>query len=84
MGAGSDCLKPKVRDNKNKNIEEDQKYDKDPYYSDGPFNNDNDIPNRKVIYGQNNRKNKSMYDAIFRFESINKLYHDDWTYTLYN
>ena len=85
MGAGSDCFRAKTKEYTNKNRrEEGENIEYEPFYSNGKSNDEDNIPIRKIIYGQNRANNKSMYDAIFRCESINKLYHDEWTYTLYN
>ena len=83
MGAGSSCSKPEVIEKPRKYREEEEQ-NFDPFYSNERINDNDNIPIRKIIYGQNNGNNKSMYDAIFRCESINKLYHNEWTYTLYN
>ena len=83
MGVGSDCCKVKVKEYKNPNEEEQNNYN-EPSYPNKSSNDEDKIPFRKIIYGQNRSNDKSMYDAIFKCESINKLYHDEWTYILYN
>ena len=84
MGTGSDCFNTKVREYDNKKREEGQNFEDEPFYSNKKSNDEDNIPFRKIIYGQNRANNKLMYDAIFKCESINKLYHDEWTYILYN
>ena len=83
MGVGSDCCKVKVKEYKNPNEEEQNNYN-EPLYPNKLSNDEDKIHFRKIIYGQNRSNDKSMYDAIFKCESINKLYHDEWTYILYN
>ena len=85
MGAGSSCLESKVIENQNRNREEEEpNYDREPYISNERVDDNDNIHVRKIIYGLNNENNRKMYDAIFRCESINKLYQNKWTYTLYN
>ena len=83
MGTGSDCCRVIVKEYKNQNEEEQNNYN-EPLYPNKSSNDEDKIPFRKIIYGQNRSNDKSMYDAIFKCESINKLYHDEWTYILYN
>ena len=85
MGAGGSCLESKVIENQNRNREEEEpNYDREPYISNERVDDNDNIHVRKIIYGLNNENNRKMYDAIFRCESINKLYQNKWTYTLYN
>ena len=83
MGVGSDCCRVKVKEYKNPNEEEQNNYN-EPLYPNKLSNDEDKIHFRKIIYGQNRSNDKSMYDAIFKCESINKLYHDEWTYILSN
>ena len=83
MGTGSDCCRVIVKEYKNQNEEEQNNYN-EPLYPNKSSNDEDKIHFRKIIYGQNRSNDKSMYDAIFKCESINKLYHDEWTYILYN
>ena len=83
MGTGSDCCRVIVKEYKNQNEEEQNNYN-EPLYPNKLSNDEDKIHFRKIIYGQNRSNDKSMYDAIFKCESINKLYHDEWTYILYN
>ena len=83
MGVGSDCCRVKVKEYKNPNEEEQNNYN-EPSYPNKSSNDEDELPFRKIIYGQNRSNDKSMYDAIFKCESINKLYHDEWTYILSN
>lgn len=73
--------KPNVGKIEDENFNPEQSLD-----SHGNASNNEDVPEpvRIIIPNNNDEINKSMYDAIFKCESINKLYRNGWDYILYN
>ena len=85
MGNGVCCKNEKVIEYTNRNRPQNfQSFDNDQYIHNIVTNDSDNVRIRKIIYGMKNGSDKSMYDAIFKCESINKLYQNKWTYTLYN